>query len=96
MIATLCCALTLGGLLLISAHQSGGCFNPAIAVSQTILEAVTAQADDVYVTANYTWIYIFATLLGGWAAGLINLIHKTVVLALNEEHITIVDSKVNG
>jgi glycerol uptake facilitator-like aquaporin len=91
MVATLCCALTLGGLLLISAHQSGGCLNPAIAVSQTILEAVTAQADDVYVTANYTWTYICATMLGGWAAGLINLMHKTVVLMLNEDHVYIFD-----
>jgi glycerol uptake facilitator protein len=73
MLTKLTVGLTLAAMIFIAGPHTGGCFNPAVGVSQTVL-AVT-QLDDGTIVADYTWIYICAPFLGGFTAGLAALMH---------------------
>ena len=73
MLTKLTVGLTLGSIIFIAGPHTGGCFNPAVAVSQSIL-AIT-QLEDSYDVTHYTWVYIWADFGGGITAGLAALMH---------------------
>ncbi len=53
---------------------SGGCFNPAFGLVETIYQViyVSSQGQDGLVYARYLWVYLIAPSLGGFASAMFN------------------------
>lgn len=78
MLAKATVALALMAAILVAGGYSGGCFNPAVGLSQSILCARELGATGK--CYEYTWIYTLAPFLAGALAGLASLIMKSIAL----------------
>jgi glycerol uptake facilitator-like aquaporin len=79
-------AMSLGGIIFAVGPHTGGCFNPAVAISQSVL-ASPGFGDDPDV-AQHTMTYILATMLGGFTAGLFGLMNGRVHLNVAIDEVT--------
>jgi glycerol uptake facilitator-like aquaporin len=53
---------------------SGGCFNPAFGLVQTIYQVIylSSQGEEGHAYARYLWVYLIAPCLGGFASAMFN------------------------
>ena len=67
-------AFTLLAMINTAGAISGGCFNPAFGLVETIYQViyVSAQGQDGIPYARYLWVYLIAPSLGGFASAMFN------------------------
>ena len=67
-------AFTLLAMINTAGAISGGCFNPAFGLVETIYQViyVSSQGQDGLVYARYLWVYLIAPSLGGFASAMFN------------------------
>ena len=64
-------ALTLWGLITLD-YYTGACFNPAVALGNTLLQVMALDNENRYLT-HYLYAYTLGPALGGLLAGIFNL-----------------------
>ena len=69
--------LSLAGQVLISGLVGGACFNPAVALGQTIFAAITLDSNAPQQASihHYCYIYFIFPMVGGALAGLWQIVH---------------------
>ena len=64
-------ALALWGLITLD-YYTGACFNPAVALGNTLLQCMALENTNNYLT-HYLWAYTIGPALGGVLAGIFNI-----------------------
>jgi len=72
LINSLAIAICYYGLTLMTVNLTGGCLNPALAITQSIFQYFVMYTQNLYtpMTMRSSWIYFFAPVAGAILAGL--------------------------